>query len=67
MVALQGTTRLSSRRLASPRVATATDAEIHSLATAPDWASRVLRDNIQAVSTLHFFSDSLTALRLVRD
>ena len=67
MVALQGTIRLSSRRLASPRIATATDAEIYSLATAPDWASRVLRDNIQAVSTLHFFSDSLTALRLVRD
>ncbi|KAI5117260.1 hypothetical protein M0805_009928 [Coniferiporia weirii] len=64
--AMHGTCRLRYRHLASPKVATATDAEILSLAGTPGWAATHLRDHLMEVSDIHFMSDSLTAINLFR-
>ncbi|KAI5115629.1 hypothetical protein M0805_008051 [Coniferiporia weirii] len=64
--AMRGTRKLGYCRLASPSVATATDAEIFSLAGAPGWAATHLRDHLMEVSDIHFMSDSLTAINLFR-
>ncbi|KAI5115069.1 hypothetical protein M0805_008429 [Coniferiporia weirii] len=64
--AMHGTRKLGFHRLASPSVATATDAEIFSLAGAPGWAATHLRDHLMEVSDIHFMSDSLTAINLFR-
>ena len=67
MVAMRGPSKLASKRLPSPSCATATDAEILSLALAPRWAAHSAFRHLSTCATLHFFSDSLTALKLVRD
>ncbi|KAI5114972.1 hypothetical protein M0805_002806 [Coniferiporia weirii] len=48
------------------RVATATDAEIFSLAGAPGWAASHLHDHLSDVLDIHFLSNSLTAINLFR-
>ena len=67
IVALRGPHKLAARRLASPSCSTATDAEIFSLTTAPGWVARHVHPHLLEVDTVYFLSDSLTALRLVRD
>ncbi|KAI5116593.1 hypothetical protein M0805_002345 [Coniferiporia weirii] len=64
--AMCGTRRLGYRRLASPSIATATDAEIFSLAGALGWVATHLRDHLMEVPDIHFMSDSLTAINLFR-
>ncbi|KAI5116493.1 hypothetical protein M0805_008263 [Coniferiporia weirii] len=59
-----GTRKLGYRRLASPTVATATDAEIFSLAGTLGWAATHLRDHLMEVKDIHFMSDSLVAINL---
>ncbi|KAI5115356.1 hypothetical protein M0805_003233 [Coniferiporia weirii] len=61
---MHGTRKLGFRRLTSPKVATATDAEIFSLTGAPGWAASHLRDHLMEVSDIHFMSNSLTAINL---
>ncbi|KAI5115577.1 hypothetical protein M0805_002621 [Coniferiporia weirii] len=62
--AMHGNHRLGCCRLASPKVATTTDAEIFSLAGMPGWAASHLREHLMEVSDIHFLSGSLTAINL---
>ncbi|KAI5116159.1 hypothetical protein M0805_001063 [Coniferiporia weirii] len=62
--AMHSTSKLGFHHLASPKVATATDAEIFSLAGAPSWAATHLHKHLMEVMDIHFMSDSLMAINL---
>ncbi|KAI5116488.1 hypothetical protein M0805_002609 [Coniferiporia weirii] len=64
--AMRSTRKLGFHHLASPKIATATNTEIFSLAGTPGWVATHLRDHLMEVLDIHFMSDSLTAINLFR-